>query len=60
LPQATQTWPTLTTVQQPVETMIATATQLLIDEVGAGGSCPKQLVLACKLMIRESVAAPLL
>jgi len=47
-------------VQQPVETMIATATQLLIDEVGAGGSCPKQLVLACKLMIRESVAAPLL
>lgn len=60
-PQATQTWPMLTTVQQPVEAMIAAATQGLIEEIGAGetvSSRPKQQVLSCQLMIRESVAPP--
>ncbi len=64
-PQAIQTWPTLTTVQQPVEKMIATATKLLVDKVrGNDGkgfdqeSTPNTRVLSCQLRLRESVAPP--
>ncbi len=64
-PQAVQTWPRLTTVQQPVEQMISKATQLLVDQVRGNnthtsdvslGSCAE--VLSCELQIRESVAPP--
>ena len=60
-PQATQMWPQLTTVKQPVEAMIAAATQLLINQVREESSSEAALgqkILSCELILRESVASP--
>lgn len=60
-PQAIQTWPRLTTVRQPVEAMIAAATQLLINEIREeplSAAKPSQRILSCELILRESVAPP--
>lgn len=57
-PIARQIWPSLTTIQQPIRDMARTATHLLIDQLRAGESAPRDSMHPAKLIVRESVAPP--
>ena len=61
IPLATQLWPTLTTVGQPIKEMAARATEMLL-EIVSGQALHDALRIehiASKLMHRQSTAAPL-
>lgn len=61
IPLATQLWPTLTTVGQPIKEMAARATEMLLEIVSGQAlhDAPRIENIASKLMYRQSTAAPL-
>ena len=55
-PTATHTWPSLTTVRQPISAIASRATELLI--AGLAGESPRQETFQCDLVKRDSMAQP--
>lgn len=55
-PTATRTWPSLTTVRQPIAAMAFRATELLIANIA--GEPPRQETFDCDLVARDSMAKP--
>jgi len=58
VPLATQAWPALTTIRQPVQAMSAKAAQLLIARIRGKSPEPSRYKLPCELITRDSTAAP--
>lgn len=56
-PTALHTWPSLTTVRQPIAAMAFRATELLIAGL-AGDATPRQETFDCELIARSSMAEP--
>lgn len=55
LPQAHQTWPGLSTVNHPVETIVEKAIGILLDILSGNVVETRQVVLPCQLVIRGSI-----
>ena len=55
-PTATHTWPTLTTVRQPIAAIAFRATELLIANIA--GEPPRQETFDCDLVVRASMVKP--
>ena len=58
LPQAQQAWPGLSTVDNPVEEIVAKAIEMLMEILSGQEPDPKQVVLPTRLVMRGSTAAP--
>ncbi len=58
IPLAAQSWPTLTTIKQPVQDMAAKAAQLLIDQIRGRSAEQLEHSLECSLIKRASTASP--
>lgn len=58
VPLATQTWPPLTTIKQPIQEMAAKAAQLLITQIRGKSAEQTQFSLSCSLIKRGSTGAP--
>lgn len=53
-PHAAQTWPALTTIQQPIAAMVAMATELLILRVRQQPVTECRSLMSCQLIVRQS------
>lgn len=58
LPQAKQTWPGLSTVDHPVAEIVERATAMLITILAGLEPELRQMVLPCRLVMRDSTGAP--
>ena len=58
LPQSNQVWPGLSTVDHPVETIVARAVEMLMTILAGEDPESKQVVLPCRLVMRGSTGAP--
>lgn len=58
LPQSDQVWPGLSTVENPVEDIVARAIKMLMTILAGDAPDSKQVVLHCKLVMRGSTGAP--
>ena len=58
IPLASQVWPALSTVRQPIEAMAAKAVQLLIERLGDGSDIPSEVLIRSELVLRETTGAP--
>ena len=58
LPQASQVWPGLSTVDHPVEAIVARAITMLMAILGGDAPEPGQVVLPCSLVMRGTTGAP--
>jgi LacI family transcriptional regulator len=60
IPIATQSWPPLTTIVQPIRQMAKRATSLLLDIVSGNSPSPRDVVeeIPSKLVYRQSTAKP--
>lgn len=58
LPQSNQVWPGLSTVDHPVEEIVAKAIEMLMAILAGDAPETKQVVLPCRLVMRGSTGAP--
>lgn len=60
IPLATQLWPALTTVAQPIKNMASRATEMLLEIVSGGvaSAAPRVERISSRLIHRQSTAAP--
>lgn len=58
LPQSKQVWPGLSTVDHPVETIVAKGITMLMTILAGDEPDSKQVVLPCKLVMRGSTVTP--
>jgi LacI family transcriptional regulator len=58
LPQSHQVWPGLSTVNHPVEMIVARAITMLMSILAGDAPESKQVVLPCQLVMRGSTGAP--
>ena len=58
IPQASVTYPKLTTVRQPLDQMGSVAVKLLLEKIELAHNKPIQATLSTELIIRDSVTAP--
>jgi DNA-binding LacI/PurR family transcriptional regulator len=58
LPQAAESEPPLTTMQQPIERAGVTAAETLLELVQKPGSAPRSILLPTELVIRKSCGGP--
>ncbi|MFW5713556.1 MAG: LacI family DNA-binding transcriptional regulator [Brevefilum sp.] len=58
LPQSNQVWPGLSTVEHPVEMIVARAIEMLTTILAGKEPISKQIVLPCQLVMRGSTGAP--
>ncbi len=58
LPLSNQVWPGLSTVDYPVETIVARAITMLMSILAGDAPESKQVVLPCQLVMRGSTSAP--
>ena len=58
LPQSNQVWPGLSTVNHPVEDIVAQSITLLMAILAGDAPKSKQVVLPCQLVMRGSTGAP--
>lgn len=54
IPQASMTYPKLTTVRQPLEQMGRVAARMLLNQIEAPGTLPQRVTLSTELVIRDS------
>ncbi len=59
VPLATQVWPEMTTIRQPIKAMVAKATELLIAKIRRNKLPETQFLLHCELIKRASTGRPL-
>ena len=57
-PIASQTWPPLTTMRQPISEMASAAALSLIDHVAEEAKGSRHREFDCEIVVRESLAAP--
>ncbi len=58
LPQSNQVWPGLSTVDHPVEDIVAKAIEMLMAVLAGDAPESQQVVLPCRLVMRGSTGAP--
>jgi len=58
LPQSNQVWPGVSTVDHPVEAIVARAIDMLTDILAGDIPETKQIILPCRLVMRGSTGAP--
>ena len=58
LPQSNQVWPGVSTVEHPVEAIVARAIDMLTDILAGDVPETKQVILPCRLVMRGSTGAP--
>ena len=58
IPAASNVYPPLTTIRQPLFEMGASATRMLLDLIGNPARLGERLLLPTSLVIRESCRAP--
>uniref|UniRef100_UPI002637CE92 substrate-binding domain-containing protein n=1 Tax=Arenimonas sp. GDDSR-1 TaxID=2950125 RepID=UPI002637CE92 len=57
IPLASQVWPALSTVRQPIEAMAAKAVQLLIAKLRGEQDIPMEVMIRSELVLRETTSA---
>jgi LacI family transcriptional regulator len=57
IPLASQVWPALSTVRQPIEAMAAKAVQLLIAKLREQRDIPVEVMIRSELVLRETTSA---
>jgi LacI family transcriptional regulator len=57
IPLASQVWPALSTVRQPIEAMAANAVQLLIAKLREQPDIPVEVMIRSELVLRETTSA---
>lgn len=57
IPLASQVWPALSTVRQPIEAMAAKAVQLLIAKLREQPGIPVEVMIRSELVLRETTSA---